>query len=219
VCRTFRHSDPLITRIGPLTCTNHESDRTLRDGSLRMTISQALRARLRSERPSGTNPFGFGADALSLVFGHLQKSRREILLGSRSGASRRVRCDSRRCAHRFDDWSDEITNTRCLNLSRDARADILQQHPNVPEGRCDRSLARSAWESVPRKNRPVGYGMIGQASFLVLVVRAAVPIAWGLALRGGQRGKPRFGQSITLPEPMSQPRSRSDPKSGSYRRL
>src|ERR1700683_2963238 len=24
----------------------------------------------------------------------------------------------------------------------------------------DRSLARSAWESVPRKNRPVGYGMI-----------------------------------------------------------
>src|SRR6202035_4586703 len=25
----------------------------------------------------------------------------------------------------------------------------------------DRSLARSAWESVPRKNRPVGYGMIG----------------------------------------------------------
>src|ERR1700719_1865726 len=26
----------------------------------------------------------------------------------------------------------------------------------------DRSLARSAWESVPRKNRPVGYGMIGR---------------------------------------------------------
>jgi hypothetical protein len=25
--------------------------------------------------------------------------------------SRRVRCDSRRCAHRFDDWSEEITNT------------------------------------------------------------------------------------------------------------
>jgi hypothetical protein len=25
----------------------------------------------------------------------------------------------------------------------------------------DRSLARSAWKSVPRKNRPVGYGMIG----------------------------------------------------------
>src|ERR1700722_5552857 len=28
-------------------------------------------------------------------------------------------------------------------------------------GDTDRSLARSAWESVPRKNRPVGYGMIG----------------------------------------------------------
>src|SRR5580693_6079857 len=25
----------------------------------------------------------------------------------------------------------------------------------------DRSLARSAWKSVPRKSRPVGYGMIG----------------------------------------------------------
>jgi hypothetical protein len=28
----------------------------------------------------------------------------------------------------------------------------------------DRSLARSAWESAPRKNRPVGYGMIGTAN-------------------------------------------------------
>ena len=27
----------------------------------------------------------------------------------------------------------------------------------------DGSLARSAWESVPRKNRPVGYGMIGRS--------------------------------------------------------
>jgi hypothetical protein len=27
----------------------------------------------------------------------------------------------------------------------------------------DRSLARSAWESVPRKNRPVGYGMVGRS--------------------------------------------------------
>ena len=33
----------------------------------------------------------------------------------------------------------------------------------VPEGRHDRSLARSAWESVPRKNRPVGYGMTGRS--------------------------------------------------------
>ena len=28
----------------------------------------------------------------------------------------------------------------------------------------DRSLARSAWKSVPRKNRPVGYGVIGAAN-------------------------------------------------------
>ncbi len=31
----------------------------------------------------------------------------------------------------------------------------------VPAGQCDRSLARSAWESASQKNRPVGYGMIG----------------------------------------------------------
>jgi hypothetical protein len=30
----------------------------------------------------------------------------------------------------------------------------------VPEGQCDRSLARSAWESPPQKSRPVGYGLI-----------------------------------------------------------
>jgi hypothetical protein len=31
----------------------------------------------------------------------------------------------------------------------------------VPEGRCDRSLARSAWDTAPpQKNRPVGYGAI-----------------------------------------------------------
>jgi hypothetical protein len=32
----------------------HESDRTLRDGSFGVALSQALRARLRSHRPSGT---------------------------------------------------------------------------------------------------------------------------------------------------------------------
>ena len=35
--------------------------------------------------------------------------------------------------------------------------------PPVPEGQPDRSLARSDWDSTPRKNRPVGYGMIGAA--------------------------------------------------------
>jgi hypothetical protein len=29
-----------------------------------------------------------------------------------------------------------------------------------PEGQHDRSLARSAWDSAPRKSRPVGYGVI-----------------------------------------------------------
>src|SRR5271165_1848129 len=30
--------------------------------------------------------------------------------------SRRVRCDSCRCAHRFDDWSDGILNTKTENI-------------------------------------------------------------------------------------------------------
>jgi hypothetical protein len=33
---------------------------------------------------------------------------------------------------------------------------------SVPEGRSDRSLARSAWKNPPQKNRPVGHGMIGR---------------------------------------------------------
>ena len=30
----------------------------------------------------------------------------------------------------------------------------------VPEGRCDRSLARSAWDSTTQNSRPVGYDLI-----------------------------------------------------------
>jgi hypothetical protein len=33
----------------------------------------------------------------------------------------------------------------------------------VPEGQHDSSLARSAWDSVQRANRPVGYSMIGRS--------------------------------------------------------
>src|ERR1700726_3885060 len=33
----------------------------------------------------------------------------------------------------------------------------------VPEGQADSSQARSAWESAPRKYRPVGCGMIGRS--------------------------------------------------------
>ena len=33
---------------------------------------------------------------------------------------------------------------------------------SVPEGRFDRSLARSAWNSPTQMNRPVGHGMIGR---------------------------------------------------------
>jgi hypothetical protein len=37
-----------------------ESDRTLRDGSFEVALFQALRARLRSDRPSGTEPLPSG---------------------------------------------------------------------------------------------------------------------------------------------------------------
>jgi hypothetical protein len=43
----------------------------------------------------------------------------------------------------------------------------------VPEGQHDRSLARSAWESVPRKNRPGGYGMIRYGARLIPEVSPA----------------------------------------------
>jgi hypothetical protein len=35
---------------------------------------------------------------------------------------------------------------------------ILSRRDNT-----DRSLARSAWESASRRNRPVGYGLIGRS--------------------------------------------------------
>ena len=37
---------------------------------------------------------------------------------------------------------------------------IYSAKSDVPEGRCDRSLARSAWDTADPKSRPVGYGMI-----------------------------------------------------------
>ena len=40
---------------------------------------------------------------------------------------------------------------------RDFRPEPLR---NVPEGRCDRSLARSAWDGAIQNSRPGGYGMI-----------------------------------------------------------
>src|ERR1700732_1960906 len=36
----------------------------------------------------------------------------------------------------------------------------MRRLERVPGGRCDRSLARSAWDSATQKCRPVGYGVI-----------------------------------------------------------
>ena len=46
----FAHQQRFANRCAHL----HESHRTLRDGSFGVALSQALRARLRSHRPSGT---------------------------------------------------------------------------------------------------------------------------------------------------------------------
>jgi hypothetical protein len=49
-------------------------------------------------------------------------------------------------------WLQDLTRCCCEMSASASRRDNT-----------DRSLARSAWESVPRKNRPVGYGMNGRS--------------------------------------------------------
>jgi hypothetical protein len=60
---------PIIeSRCAPL----QESDRTLRDGSFGLAMSQALRARLRSHRPSGTKSFAHRGPRIKLALMGLQ---------------------------------------------------------------------------------------------------------------------------------------------------
>ncbi len=56
-------------------------------------------------------------------------------------------------------WADSANALRALR----ARACCEMSASASRRDNTDRSLARSAWESVPRKNRPVGYGMIGRS--------------------------------------------------------
>ena len=60
----------------------------------------------------------------------------------------------------------------------------------------DGSLARSAWDSVPRKNRPVGYGMIGRRLgshyFLDFVNSANASVAFSST---ASESKPAIGES------------------------
>src|ERR1700674_747207 len=88
---------------------------------------------------------------------------------------------SYRCAHLHEShrtlrdgfWGGAVPGTSCQATIAPSLRDISQQ----ALARCccemsasasrrdntDRSLARSAWASVTRKNRPVGYGMIGRS--------------------------------------------------------
>jgi hypothetical protein len=62
--------------------------------------------------------------------------------------------------------------------------------PLVPEGRCDRSLARSAWENGPRKNRPLGYGMIGRLSGWREIPKLSEREFWGDVVGRGRAQNP-----------------------------
>ena len=64
---------------------------------------------------------------------------------------------------------------------------------NVPEGRCDRSLARSAWDSATPKSRPVGYGviragvrtdsMVGVTKFRILTLKIFMLLYFWFTIR------------------------------------
>ena len=58
---------------------------------------------------------------------------------------------------------ESISNARAVPTPWPLEANDVGRTYFVPEGQHDSSQARSAWESVPRKNRPVGYGMIGRS--------------------------------------------------------
>src|SRR6202035_884301 len=62
----------------------------------------------------------------------------------------------------------------------------------------DRSLARSAWESVPRKNRPVGYGMTGYEGRPGRLSRALN--RYGDLSPGGHRYDLRPGGTLEVPD-------------------
>jgi hypothetical protein len=96
----------------------------------RVAVSQALRARLRSDRPSGTKAIR-PLKGLRIHKGEYEQSR----LGPHPKRPRTIKRRIRIKA-----------TTRRMSF--------------VPEGQPDRSLARSAWESVHRENRPVGNGMM-----------------------------------------------------------
>ncbi len=47
-----------------------------------------------------------------------------------------------------------------LMVQKHEKSPFLADVRQPPEGHCDRSLARSAWNSATPRNRPVGYGLI-----------------------------------------------------------
>jgi hypothetical protein len=70
---------------------------------------------------------------------------------------------------------------------------------SVPEGRSDRSLARSAWNSQTRKNRPVGHGMIRRIPFPRGISRRKVRHVFKEANHSNHRIGAHTGATQTVP--------------------
>ncbi len=47
-----------------------------------------------------------------------------------------------------------------LMVQKHEKSPFLADVRQPPEGQCDRSLARSAWDIATQRSRPVGYGLI-----------------------------------------------------------
>src|SRR3984957_14991347 len=63
-------------------------------------------------------------------------------------------------ARRFDGRMVFCPRRDSTIVARRFIAGLAIHRIRVPEGRCDRRLARSAWESATQKSRPAGYGVI-----------------------------------------------------------
>jgi hypothetical protein len=87
LCTILRKSRPvgygMIGRTSSQRCAHpHELHRTLRDGPLRVAVSQALRARLRSVVPPGQRPFPSQSRLIFVPFSY----RSDRSMGRRLGA-------------------------------------------------------------------------------------------------------------------------------------
>ena len=110
--------------------------------------------------------------------------------------SRRVGCDSCRCAHRFDDRNEEISNLskRVLSLPKETGRTLRRETPSgiscpdhtVPTGRFLRGVLSQALRARLRSGCPSGTGCVVLSH--VLLVRL---VSGGKGIQEGHPGKSR----------------------------